>query len=75
MLGSTSSFAPYFGLSAGPYLDFGGATGTGANFLMVFRPGVNWNIGKKVTLNGEGKFGTYAGALVVMPVINLNIYL
>lgn len=74
-LGSNSNFVPYFGLSAGPYLEFGGATGTEANFLMVFRPGVHWNIGKKIGINGEAKFGSYAGALVVMPVANLNIYL
>lgn len=74
-LGSASSFVPYFGLSAGPYLEFGGLTGTEANFLFVFRPGFNWNIGRKIGLSGEAKFGSYAGALVVMPVASLNIYL
>jgi len=75
LFGSSSNLVPYFGLSAGPYLEFGGATGTEANFLMVFRPGVHWNLSKKMGLNGEAKFGSYAGALVVMPVANLNIYL
>lgn len=73
--GATANWVPYFGLSAGPYLEFGGLTGTEANFLLVFRPGVYWNVSKKLGLNGEAKFGSYAGALVVMPVINLNIYL
>ncbi|NBX68306.1 MAG: hypothetical protein EBR01_05000 [Proteobacteria bacterium] len=72
---SSSKLAPYFGLSAGPYLEFGGLTGTEANFLLVFRPGVNWNVSKKMGINGEAKFGSYAGALIVMPLVNLNIYL
>lgn len=74
-LGSHSRWMPYFGLSAGPYLEFGGLSGTEANFLMVFRPGVHWNLSRKIGLNGEAKFGSYAGALIVMPIANLNIYL
>ena len=72
---AASKWSPYFGLSAGPYLEFGGLTGTEANFLLVFRPGVHWNISKKMGINGEAKFGSYAGALMVMPLVNLNIYL
>ena len=50
-------------------------TSTGVDFLMVFRPGVYWNIGKKVGLNGEAKFGSLGGVLIVMPTVNLSILL
>ncbi|MFM8315867.1 MAG: hypothetical protein ACKOA8_16425 [Deltaproteobacteria bacterium] len=79
-LESSSAWIPYLGLSAGPYLYLNvlkdtGTTGTSIDFLMVFRPGVYWNIGKKVGLNGEAKFGSLGGALIVMPTVNLSILL
>lgn len=81
-LGSDSTFVPYMGLSAGPYLYLnalksGSLTDTGSrvDFLVLFRPGLTWNIGKKVGLNGEAKFGSLGGAFIVMPTLNLNILL
>ena len=79
-LESSSTWVPYIGLSAGPYLYLNvlkdtGSTGTGIDFLMVFRPGIYWNIGKKVGLNGEAKFGSLGGGFIVMPTVNLNILL
>ncbi len=80
-LESNSTWIPYLGLSAGPYLYLNVikageiTTSTGVDFLMVFRPGVYWNIGKKVGLNGEAKFGSLGGALIVMPTVNLSILL
>ena len=81
-LGSSSTFIPYFGLSAGPYIyinalksDSVSETGTRVDFLLAFRPGFTWNIGRKVGFNGEAKFGSLGGALIVMPTMNLNILL
>lgn len=79
VLGSDSTLVPYLGLSAGPYLYLnalkGLDTGTRIDLLTVFRPGLTWNVGKKMGINGEAKFGSLGGALIVMPTLNLNILL
>lgn len=80
-LGSNAKVVPYMGLSAGAYLYLNALksdmmnTGTRIDFLLAFRPGVNWNINSKVGLNAEAKFGNLGGALLVLPTVSLNILL
>jgi hypothetical protein len=78
--GNSTSFVPYFGLSAGPYLLFNTVkvdapkeTSSTLVFMLAFRPGLNWNFGKKVGLNAEAKFGQLGPFFIVIPSVGLNI--
>lgn len=71
----TGNLAPTLGLSAGAYWYVAQANGgKGIDFLLLFRPGVLFNAGATTQVWLEGKFGSLAGELIVMPTLSVNIY-
>ena len=86
-LGSSETWVPYLGISAGPYITMGpnsiaaATTGTTANFIMMFRGGMTvWLGSRKVGINVESRFGEvgYYGilkALAVEPSVRLMLSL
>ena len=71
----TGSLAPTMGLSAGAYWYVAQANGAkGIDFLLLFRPGVLINAGATTQMWLEGKFGSLAGELIVMPTLSVNIF-
>lgn len=69
----SSTWTPYVGFSTGPYLYVAKPVGgAGVDFALFFRPGINWSFGKTSGLNFEAKFGSIAGALVVLPTVNFS---
>lgn len=72
--GTSGKIAPTMGLSAGPYWYVAQATGAkGIDFMFLFRPGLQLNVGQTTQLWLEGKFGSLAGELIVLPTLSLNL--
>lgn len=57
---------PLVGMMAGPVLATGGGVST-ARFALMFRPGVNIELGKRAVLNLEPRFGVLGSDFVFAP--------
>lgn len=74
--GATGKLSPTMGISAGPYWYVAQANGAkGIDFMLLFRPGLQLNVGQATQLWLEGKFGSLAGELIVLPTLSLNFAL
>lgn len=60
---------PLIGVLAGPVIATGGGDSAAAGLGMLFRPGINIDVGRTAALNLEARFGVIGSSFVIAPTI------